>query len=84
MSKSKSKIVAFLFAVIAMVGVATSYADQDPISLFPLDHYDQQVSNWINPSDPGYDKPLLTKEMQKSRLDIFYDHYYSRTSQINN
>ncbi|XCI74699.1 MAG: hypothetical protein ABI045_04690 [Flavobacteriales bacterium] len=48
---------------------------EDPISLFPLDYYDQSIDRWIKHIDPGYDKPLLSPEMNKRRLYMFYDHY---------
>ncbi len=62
---------------------STSQADQDTISLFPLDNYNQSISAWIKPNDPDFDKPLLNAEMQKKRFDIFLDHYIGSSSPWN-
>lgn len=59
------------------------YAGPDTISLFPLDKYDQTVSNWIKPTDDNYDTPLLSKPIQQKRLEIFYEHYFGSVSPWN-
>lgn len=62
---------------------STAIFAEDTLSLFPLDHYDQNVTHYLKPTDPNSDKPLLSKEMQKKRMDIFYDHYFGRYSPWN-
>lgn len=52
-------------------------ADADLISLFPIENYDQNITHWIKPSDPDYDKPLLTREQQQKRLHEFYNHVFA-------
>jgi len=52
----------------------------DTVEIFPLEHYDQTIQNWIKPSDNGYDAPLLDSAVQKKRLEIFYAHYYGELS----
>ncbi|MFC3907918.1 SH3 domain-containing protein [Legionella dresdenensis] len=55
-------------------------AEQDVISLFPMGNYNQKISHWINPSDPGYDKAILSSATQKQHLALFYDHYFGMMS----
>lgn len=47
-----------------------------PITLFPLENYNQSVDHWINPQSPDYDQPLVTAQYQKDRLDELYNHVY--------
>jgi cell wall-associated NlpC family hydrolase len=48
----------------------------DPITLFPLEHYDQNVDHWIAPSSPGYDTPFLSPEEQRAQFDALYARYF--------
>lgn len=48
-----------------------------PSTIFPLDNYDQNIDNWINPSDSNYQKPLVDRSYQQKRLEEFYQHYFS-------
>lgn len=79
----KQKITSSLVGIVSIFIVSVSYADQDLISVFPLNNYDQTVSTWINPNNPDFDKPLLSVDMQQKRLDIFYDHYFGSLSPWN-
>lgn len=53
----------------------SSCSRQEKISLFPLDHYSQNISDWIHPGDKDYDRSLMTNEIQQKRLQTFYKHY---------
>ncbi len=80
----KSIFISITFMFITLCAYTEcAYADQDVISLFPIENYDQTISTWIKPNDPHYDKSLLTQEMQQKRLDIFYDHYFGSLSPWN-
>ncbi|HTM64354.1 MAG TPA: SH3 domain-containing protein [Gammaproteobacteria bacterium] len=46
------------------------------MSIFPIKHYNQNVSDWIGPDDVDYDKPLITASVQAARLNEFYQHYF--------
>lgn len=72
----KQSVFPALVFIASVLIISNSYADPDVISLFPLQNYDQKISNWIKPSDVNYDKRLLSPELQQKRLAIFYDHYY--------
>lgn len=48
-----------------------------PISLFPISDYSQNLSQWLKPSDPAYNKRLLSDIYQKQRLLELYNHLYS-------
>lgn len=72
-----------LIWVISIFTISISYAEQDLISLFPLNNYDQTISTWIKSSDPDFNKSLLSEEMQQKRLDIFNDHYFGLSSPWN-
>ena len=51
--------------------------------IFPLDKYDQTLSNWVKPSDPDYDKPVIQSDEQKQRLLAFYNRYFGKYSPWN-
>jgi hypothetical protein len=51
--------------------------------LFPIEHYDQIITHWINASDPNFDAPLLSTDMQQKQLDLFYQHYFGLFSPWN-
>jgi cell wall-associated NlpC family hydrolase len=74
MKKLARKILffAFIFAVVVSV-----FAVDVPISTFPLDKYDQNISAWINPSDTDHDKPLIQQDEQDKFLKEYYNHYYA-------
>ncbi len=56
-------------------------SDKQPlISLFPLEHYSQNIADWIKPSDADYDTPLLSDAMQKTRLEAYFKHYFGSLS----
>lgn len=59
----------------------TSHAN--PSSPFPLDNYSQNIDLWIKPSNPDYDNPLLTVDMQKQRSEELYQHYFGMNSPWN-
>jgi cell wall-associated NlpC family hydrolase len=48
-----------------------------PITLFPIEKYDQKIDRWILPTDSDYDKPLIEGSVQKKRLQQYYNHYYA-------
>ena len=56
--------------------IAQAEAKADLISPFPLEHYSQDISQWINPHDADYDKPLLSAAQQARRYDDFYQHEF--------
>lgn len=49
-------------------------------SLFPIEHYPQQLSAWINPAATDYDQLLLTPKQQAIRQAEFYRHYFGEES----
>lgn len=55
----------------------SSYTTTIPISLFPIEHYNQNVDHIINPSEPDYDKPLVAHDYQLKRLEEYYNHLFS-------
>ncbi len=74
--------------ILAMLGCmvvfsSSCHADDDPISLFPLDQYDQTVAAWIAPTQSDYDKVLLSPAVQQARLDGFLNHLFGTTSPWN-
>lgn len=79
----KQYIASSLAAVISAFAFSTSYADQDLISIFPLDNYDQTISTWIKASDADFDKSMLSTDMQRQRLNVFNDHYFGSLSPWN-
>lgn len=54
-----------------------AFATDLPITIFPLARYDQQIANWIKPSDRDYNTPLISPYDQMTRKKEFYQHYFS-------
>jgi cell wall-associated NlpC family hydrolase len=48
----------------------------DPISLFPMANYDQNVDHWIDPASPSYDTPFLTPAEQRAHWDVYLARYF--------
>lgn len=71
------KTIIFSLFLISNLICTIALAENLPITLFPLKHYDQNVDRWLSPQDPQYKKPLLTESYQKDRLKQFYDHVFS-------
>ncbi|MBA3660599.1 MAG: SH3 domain-containing protein [Gammaproteobacteria bacterium] len=80
MNTLKRKLISM--GLILFLPLAT-YASEDRISLFSLDHYDQTLSNWFKPNDADYEKELLTANSQQKRLAIYIDRYFGSTSPWN-
>lgn len=76
-------------SILSFIGLCFSlfssslHANQDLISLFPIDHYNQTITNWIKPSDPDYNKLLLNHDSQQKHVEIFYNHYFGTSSPWN-
>ena len=70
--------------LLLLVGCSTSKtqnkSQNELLSLFPIESYYRNVDDVIKPSDPGYDTPLLTQEVQQKYFTRFYDCYYGRRS----
>ena len=65
----------FLTVLIAF-SISHAHADEQLISLFPLEQYDQTLDTFIKPGSPDYDKPLLSAEVQKQHLALFHKKYF--------
>lgn len=78
--KIKQSSILLVVGMLFFLPSAQVFADQDLISLFPLEHYDQTISAWINKNDLDFDAPLLTMDMQQKRLAILQDHYFGQVS----
>ena len=63
-------------AACAAPPVTAPHAYVDPISLFPMADYDQDVGHWINPANPNYDTPFLTPAEQRAHWDAYLARYF--------
>lgn len=52
------------------------HAYVDPIGLFPMEHYDQNVDHWIDPSSANYDTPFLTPVEQQAHWNAYLARYF--------
>lgn len=76
----------FLFILIPIICFANSNDNNKAsptLTIFPLKNYNQNIAHWIHPTDPSYDKPLLSEKTQQQRLAIFYKHYFGELSPWN-
>lgn len=48
----------------------------DPIALFPMEHYDQNVDHWIDPTSASYDAPFLSPAEQHAHWDDYLARYF--------
>ncbi len=48
----------------------------DPISLFPMADYSQDVDHWIDPLGPDYDTPFLSARDQHAQFEVLYSRYF--------
>ncbi|HEV3105521.1 MAG TPA: SH3 domain-containing protein [Trinickia sp.] len=52
------------------------HAHIDPIGLFPMAAYDQDVDHWIDPARPDYDTPFLSADEQRTHTDALFARYF--------
>ncbi len=69
-----------IFIIFIALFITACGSHEERVTLFPLNHYNQKIENWINPNDPDYDRPLLNAELQQKRFDIFLKHYIGTSS----
>lgn len=78
------KIKLLLFTIAVLISVICyllfSQNNNELMTLFPMQNYDQHISNWIKPTDADYDKPLLTPAQQKVRKEELYQRYFGEKS----
>jgi len=55
---------------------ATLQTAVDPVGLFPMGAYDQNVDHWIDPARADYDTPFLSPNDQRAHLDALYARYF--------
>lgn len=82
----KKLIYLLILAIIvsaSIFAISIKMTEHDRISLFPLKNYDQTISTWINPSDPAFNKALISDEVQQKRYAIFINHYFGSISPWN-
>lgn len=48
----------------------------DPVGVFPMAAYDQNVDYWLDPASPGYDQPFLSADEQRSHADALRARYF--------
>ena len=65
-----------LAACAANPPASAPHAYVDPIGLFPMDHYDQNVDHWIDPASPSYDTPFLSAAEQRAHWDAYLARYF--------
>ncbi len=71
------KTIAFCIFITTTFHAISAAAIDVPITIFPLDKYNQDVNYWINPKDPDYNKLLINRITQKKQLQEYYNHYYA-------
>ena len=63
-------------AACAAPPVTAPHAYVDPISLFPMADYNQDVDHWIEPASPNYDTPFLTPSEQRAHWGAYLARYF--------
>ncbi|WP_206956441.1 SH3 domain-containing C40 family peptidase [Trinickia acidisoli] len=67
--------------VLALAACATPpaiapHAYVDPIGLFPMADYDQNVDHWIAPASANYDTPFLSTAQQRAHWEAYLARYF--------
>jgi cell wall-associated NlpC family hydrolase len=73
----QKKLITFLLSLYIFIIGTSATAIEVPITIFPLDRYDQNIDHWIKPSDPDYSQPLIKFSAQKKHLKEYYNRYYA-------
>jgi hypothetical protein len=53
-----------------------THAPADPVTLFPIAGYDQNVDHWLDPASPDYDRPFLSPAEQQAHFSALYARYF--------
>ena len=55
---------------------AAQRAYVDPIGVFPMAGYDQNVDHWIDPASSHYDTPFLSEQAQRAHWNAYLARYF--------
>jgi hypothetical protein len=66
----------FKLQQVCLLLVFLSYAFADNLSLFPIEHYNQNITLWLNPHAPNYNQKLLSYKYQQARFKDLKQRYY--------
>lgn len=83
MSNDLIKTVIFSMLLFAITACEQKRDQPERISLFPLNHYDQTISTWINPRDKDFDKNLMSADVQRQHMDKLFNHLFAKYSPWN-
>lgn len=70
-------------AAVMFLLATLSHANSSPLTLFPIEKYDQSVAHWISKDAPNYEQSLVEQAVQQRRFEIFYNHYFGEWSPWN-
>ncbi|HEY1998930.1 MAG TPA: SH3 domain-containing protein [Paraburkholderia sp.] len=76
------RVAAAALCAVALAACTTPRASHDmqayadPVSIFPMAAYDQNVDHWIDPASPGYDQPFLSAEDQRTHAEALRTRYF--------
>jgi cell wall-associated NlpC family hydrolase len=74
--RALSASLALALAACAANPPASHQAYVDPIGLFPMADYDQDVDHALPPASPTYDTPILTASEQRAHWNAFLARYF--------
>ncbi len=63
-----------------VVWIKWKHAEKPFISLFPIEHYNQKLADWIKSTDPHYDERLMSQEKQDARFEDFKKRNFGEIS----
>lgn len=69
--------------IVSILWAKWKHTEKPFISLFPIGHYNQNFSDWINPSNPIYEKRVLSQEKQSARYEDFKKRNFGDVSPWN-
>ncbi len=80
-SQAATLLLFFVATIVIILVAKYSFASEPktilPITIFPLENYDQNIDNWLKPDQKDYNDSLLSTEYQKQKHQDFYRHFYA-------
>lgn len=77
------KFIFRIYCFVLSLFIIPCFADNNNMKIFPIEHYSQNIEKWLNPSEPNYEKNLLSKDYQEKRLKELTHTYFGTHAQDN-
>ncbi len=73
----------YLLIIVLALNIKLLYADSSNMKLFPIEHYSQNVDEWLDSGLDNYDVELLDTKYQMARFNELKRNYFGLSSKDN-